>query len=243
MHPYFVGLDVHKQVIAYCVKTADGEIVSEGKIAATRTGLDQWVNTLPGPWHGSLEATLFSHWIFRHLEPHAARLEMGHPARMKAISAGKKKSDKLDARTLADLLRANLFPDEGSSDNGHPEVRSSNFRKRCSPQHGMSPAGESGFLFRSGSTTGHGAQRSSANPRGTGASSSRETLILLRRRRRTVASTFVPCSRSSRPRFGVPVFRPPMRNSSYFSPVRWTSCRPGWGEGSGATEENSANTP
>jgi transposase len=29
---------------------------------------------------------------------------------MKAISAGKKKSDKLDARTLADLLRANLFP-------------------------------------------------------------------------------------------------------------------------------------
>lgn len=53
---------------------------------------------------------MFSHWIFRHLRPRAARLEMGHPARMKAISAGKKKSDKLDARTLADLLRANLFP-------------------------------------------------------------------------------------------------------------------------------------
>jgi len=110
MHPYFVGLDVHKQVIAYCVKTAGGEIVKEGKIPATRSALDQWVKTLPGPWHGGMEATLFSHWIFRHLKPHAARLEMGHPARMKAISAGKKKSDKLDARTLADLLRANLFP-------------------------------------------------------------------------------------------------------------------------------------
>lgn len=110
MHPYFVGLDVHKQVIAYCVKTAEGEIVSEGKIPATRNALDQWVRTLAGPWHGGMEATLFSHWIFRHLKPHAARLEMGHPARMKAISAGKKKSDTLDARTLADLLRANLFP-------------------------------------------------------------------------------------------------------------------------------------
>jgi transposase len=110
MHLYFVGLDVHKQVIAYCVKTAGGEIVSEGKIPATRMALDQWVQTLPGPWHGGLEATMFSHWIFRHLQPHAARLEMGHPARMKAISAGKKKSDTLDARTLADLLRANLFP-------------------------------------------------------------------------------------------------------------------------------------
>jgi transposase len=35
---------------------------------------------------------------------------MGHPARMKAISAGKKKSDKLDARTIADLLRCHMFP-------------------------------------------------------------------------------------------------------------------------------------
>ena len=35
---------------------------------------------------------------------------MGHAAKMKAISAGKKKSDKIDARTIADLLRCNLFP-------------------------------------------------------------------------------------------------------------------------------------
>jgi hypothetical protein len=31
LHLYFVGLDVHKQVIAYCVKTAAGEIVAEGR--------------------------------------------------------------------------------------------------------------------------------------------------------------------------------------------------------------------
>jgi len=35
---------------------------------------------------------------------------MGHAAAMKAISAGKKKSDKIDARTIADLLRCDLFP-------------------------------------------------------------------------------------------------------------------------------------
>ena len=35
---------------------------------------------------------------------------MGHPAKMKAITAGKKKSDTLDARTTADLLRCNLLP-------------------------------------------------------------------------------------------------------------------------------------
>ena len=110
MHLYFVGLDVHKQVIAFCVKTRDGEIVSEGSIRATRGALDEWVKTLPGPWHGGMEATMFSHWIYHHLKPHAQCLEMGHAARMKAISAGKKKSDKIDARTIADLLRCDLFP-------------------------------------------------------------------------------------------------------------------------------------
>jgi transposase len=107
---YFVGLDVHKQMIAYCVKTASGEIVQEGKVRATRAALDEWVKTLPRPWRGGMEATMFSHWIYRHLKPHAEELQMGHPARMKAITAGKKKSDKLDARTIADLLRVNLFP-------------------------------------------------------------------------------------------------------------------------------------
>jgi transposase len=107
---YFVGLDVHKQVIAYCVKTAAGEIVQEGSIPERRADLDRWVQTMPGPWHGGMEATLFSHWIYRYLQPHAAEIWMGNPSRMKAISSGKKKSDKLDARTLADLLRANLFP-------------------------------------------------------------------------------------------------------------------------------------
>lgn len=110
MYPYFIGLDVHKKVIAYCVKTAEGNIVMEGKIAAERRALEQWVKQLPGPWHGGMEATMFSHWIYYYLKPYALRLEMGHAARMKAITAGKKKSDKIDARTIADLLRCNLFP-------------------------------------------------------------------------------------------------------------------------------------
>ena len=50
MHDYFVGLDVPKQVIAYCVKKVDGEIVSEGNVKARRAALSEWVKTLPGPW-------------------------------------------------------------------------------------------------------------------------------------------------------------------------------------------------
>ena len=67
MRSYFVGLDVHKQVIAYCVKTAAGEIVGEGKIAASRTALDAWMGSLPEGWIGGMETTMFSHWIYHHL--------------------------------------------------------------------------------------------------------------------------------------------------------------------------------
>ena len=52
MHSHFVGLDVHKQVIAFCIKTADGSIVAEGKVKSTRAELDAWLKTVPEPWLG-----------------------------------------------------------------------------------------------------------------------------------------------------------------------------------------------
>ena len=57
-----------------------------------------------------MEATLFRAWIYDALKPYAQRFVMGHPAKMKAITAGKKKSDTIDARTIADLLRCDLLP-------------------------------------------------------------------------------------------------------------------------------------
>ena len=107
---HYIGLDVHKKTISYCMKTADGRIVREGRLPATRPVLRGWAEDLREPWCGAMEATLFSAWIYDTLKPYAQRLVMGHPARMKAITAGKKKSDTIDARTIADLLRCDLLP-------------------------------------------------------------------------------------------------------------------------------------
>jgi transposase len=107
---HYIGFDVHKKTVNYCVKTADGQIVEEGKLPALRVRLREWAAARPCPWQGAMEATLFSAWIYDTLKPHAEQLLMGHPAKMKAITAGKKKSDRLDARTIADLLRCNLLP-------------------------------------------------------------------------------------------------------------------------------------
>jgi transposase len=107
---HYIGLDVHKKTISYCIKTAAGQIVKEGTLAAERSVLRSWAGSLQQPWHGAMEATIFSAWIYDTLKPYAERLEMGHPAKMKAITAGKKKSDAIDARTIADLVRCDLLP-------------------------------------------------------------------------------------------------------------------------------------
>jgi len=107
---HYIGFDVHKKTVSYCVKIADGRIVEEGKLRATHDTLCQWAGRRQEPWHGAMEATLFSGWIYDALKPFAAELQMGHPALMKAIGASKKKNDKLDARKIADLVRCDLLP-------------------------------------------------------------------------------------------------------------------------------------
>ena len=56
---YYIGLDVHKQKISYCVKDSGGKIYGEGWIPATRHDLDCWMKDLPQPWSAALEATMF----------------------------------------------------------------------------------------------------------------------------------------------------------------------------------------
>jgi len=56
----YIGLDVHKKTISYCVKDGSGGIESEGAIPATRLCLDRWRKSLPHPWTAAMEATIFT---------------------------------------------------------------------------------------------------------------------------------------------------------------------------------------
>src|SRR5450631_2205831 len=64
---YYIGLDVHKRTISYCVKDAAGKIHQEGKIGSTRRELDAWIKTLPQPRMMAMEATIFTGWIYDRL--------------------------------------------------------------------------------------------------------------------------------------------------------------------------------
>jgi hypothetical protein len=82
---YYIGLDVHKRKISYCVKDSSGKIHTEGSISATRLDLDHWMKKLPQPWSAAMEATMFTGWIYDHLKAHAAALKVAHPLMLRAI--------------------------------------------------------------------------------------------------------------------------------------------------------------
>jgi transposase len=108
---YYIGLDVHKRTISYCVKDAAGHVHQEGKIGSTRRELDAWIKTLPQPRMMAMEATIFTGWIYDHLLPHAEKVKVAHPLMLRAIAAAKKKNDRIDAAKIADCLRCDFLPE------------------------------------------------------------------------------------------------------------------------------------
>jgi len=108
---YYIGLDVHKKTISYCVKDGSGRIYAEAEIPATRLDLDMWMKTLPQPWTAAMEATIFTAWIYDHLKPHAAAVKVAHPLMLRAIATAKKKNDRIDANKIADCLRCDFLPE------------------------------------------------------------------------------------------------------------------------------------
>jgi transposase len=61
------------------------------------------MKTLPQPWTVTVEATIFTGWIYDHLLPHAQQVKVARPLMLRAIAAAKKKN--------ADCLRCDFLPD------------------------------------------------------------------------------------------------------------------------------------
>jgi len=108
---YYIGLDIHKKTIAYCIKSESGNIVAEGTIRATPEELREWANGLDCSWVAGMESTLFCDWVYDVLMEFEETVKVGNNRKLKAISTAKNKNDKVDARMLADLLRADLYPE------------------------------------------------------------------------------------------------------------------------------------
>ncbi len=108
---YYVGLDIHNKTIAYCFRRSNGKIAREGSCKATGEDLLALFDRQKRSCVVGMEATMFTGWVYDTLLGHGIDAHVGHPAMLKAIYAGKKKCDKIDARKLSNLLRCDLFPE------------------------------------------------------------------------------------------------------------------------------------
>jgi transposase len=105
----YVGMDVHREFAQLAV-VEDGVCRDEGRIGVTPEELRAWIDTLEPDDHVALEATGNSDAIAVLVAPRVARVVVSNPAKTRAIAEAKVKTDKVDARILAQLLAVDFLP-------------------------------------------------------------------------------------------------------------------------------------
>ena len=103
-----IGMDVHR-TFAQIAVVEDGICRDEGRIGVTPEALREWATTLDPVDEVVLEATTNSDAIAMLLTPLVARVVVSNPRKTRAIVEAKVKTDKVDARILAQLLAADFL--------------------------------------------------------------------------------------------------------------------------------------
>jgi transposase len=106
---YFAGIDLHKRYLTLCVLDPEGNIVVQHR-RLTTDGLFAVLAELDGPITVAVEATLHWAWLHDRLVAQGYRVQVADPGQVKLICKARCKTDPIDARKLADLVRTNLLP-------------------------------------------------------------------------------------------------------------------------------------
>ena len=106
-----VGIDLHRSRSHVAVIDEQGELSLSRRIPNARDTFLELLGELEGDTQIAVEATYGWEWLAELLEDAGYELHLAHPLRTKAIAAARVKTDAVDARTLAQLLRADLLPE------------------------------------------------------------------------------------------------------------------------------------
>jgi transposase len=109
---FFIGIDIGDKNSRYCLIDAGGEIMVEDSMATTQEAFTAYFVSMPKTTI-AIEVGSHSPWISELLESCGHRVYVANPRRMESIHKNRRKNDKVDARTLARLVRADpelLYP-------------------------------------------------------------------------------------------------------------------------------------
>jgi transposase len=106
-----VGIDLHRRRSHIAALDDHGGELFSRRIVNDPDTFLALLGELDGESKIALEATYGWEWLAELLEEHGYELHLAHPLRTKAIASARVKTDAVDARTLAQLLRADLLPE------------------------------------------------------------------------------------------------------------------------------------
>jgi transposase len=102
----YIGMDVHKESISIAVMNGSGKIVMESVIQTKAITILELIEGLRGDLLVTFEEGTWASWLYDLLKPHVTRLVVCDPRRNALLKDGNK-SDRIDARKLAELLYLN----------------------------------------------------------------------------------------------------------------------------------------
>src|SRR5947208_10222844 len=107
----YVGIDVHRKRSQVAVVAEDGTVQLNKNTVNGTEPLLRLIGDLAAGTPVASEAAFGWGWLLRLLEDYGFEPHLVHPTRCKAIASARLKNDKVDAATLAQLLRADLLPE------------------------------------------------------------------------------------------------------------------------------------
>jgi transposase len=117
MNIKYIGMDVHKETISIAVMNAEGRLVMESIIETKASTILQFIQGLRGDLHVTFEEGTWAAWLYDLVKPHVTQLVVCDPRKNALLKEGNK-SDKIDARKLADLLRGGYLRSVYHGQNG-----------------------------------------------------------------------------------------------------------------------------
>jgi transposase len=113
----YIGMDIHKEAISIAVMNGDGKVVMESIIETKASTILQFIHGVRGDLHVTFEEGTWAAWLYDLLKPHVTKLVVCDPRKNALLKEGNK-SDKIDARKLADLLRGGYLRSVYHGENG-----------------------------------------------------------------------------------------------------------------------------
>src|SRR6202022_4442 len=102
----YIGMDVHQATISVAVLDSRGKLIMESILETKAATILEFLQGLHGSLSVTFEEGTSAAWLHDLLKPHVPRLVVCDPRKNALLKDGSK-SDRIDARKLAELLRGN----------------------------------------------------------------------------------------------------------------------------------------